>query len=249
MPVMPDMTLAESMVNLSGTSVAIECLLAMSNSNFEGSPPQAPAPEYKLLSLPDAAHGPLVESGANAARNGYQGSAPLPDEDARQILRVARILADFTKTKQETAPESDGKTDVTAAGVHAAPKRKRVDWGNSASRKVFVCFHEGCDKIYGKSSHLKAHMRAHTGERPFSCSWGGCGKAFARSDELARHHRTHTGEKNFVCPVCEKRFMRSDHLNKHARRHPNFDPNMIIRRKSSPNHGSPLTLLSESYTE
>ena len=86
-------------------------------------------------------------------------------------------------------------------------------------KKRHNCHYPGCGKVYGKTSHLRAHLRWHTGERPFICTWPYCLKRFTRSDELQRHSRTHTGEKRFKCEVCGKRFMRSDHLNKHSKTH------------------------------
>ncbi|XP_059811598.1 transcription factor Sp5-like [Hypanus sabinus] len=93
--------------------------------------------------------------------------------------------------------------------------------GDQGKKKQHICHIPGCGKVYGKTSHLKAHLRWHAGERPFVCNWLFCGKSFTRSDELQRHLRTHTGEKRFCCLECGKRFMRSDHLSKHTKTHQN----------------------------
>ncbi|XP_029937707.1 transcription factor Sp3-like isoform X2 [Myripristis murdjan] len=101
-------------------------------------------------------------------------------------------------------------------------------------KKQHICHIPGCGKVYGKTSHLRAHLRWHSGERPFVCNWMFCGKRFTRSDELQRHRRTHTGEKKFVCTECSKRFMRSDHLAKHIKTHQNKKGGGVSSSSSPP---------------
>ncbi|XP_072172728.1 zinc finger protein 367-like [Diadema setosum] len=76
-----------------------------------------------------------------------------------------------------------------------------------------------CSRIFPREKSLQAHLRTHTGERPYKCDYPNCGRAFVQSGQLKTHQRLHTGEKPFACsvPGCQTRFT---HANRHCAEHP-----------------------------
>ena len=83
--------------------------------------------------------------------------------------------------------------------------------------RPFYCFHPGCNMKFKTKGQLNDHMHRHSNLRPFKCSY--CEATFNRKTRLKVHLMIHTGEKPFKCPIegCNKSFREKGNLNSHMK--------------------------------
>uniref|UniRef100_A0A8C2Y910 Sp1 transcription factor n=1 Tax=Coturnix japonica TaxID=93934 RepID=A0A8C2Y910_COTJA len=139
---------------------------------------------HQLPGLPLAIANATGEHGAQLGLHGASGDGLGDDSTA----------VEEGETSPDPQPQQGRKVRREACTCPYCKDSEGRSSGDPGKKKQHICHIPGCGKVYGKTSHLRAHLRWHTGERPFICGWLLCGKRFTRSDELQRHLRTHTGK-------------------------------------------------------
>ena len=166
-------------------------------------PPAGQAPSQTPPTTPHGPH-PLnslggmsdIESPVLLGTNLHLLAAVATPEDARALVDPS---SDATQSELDAAQVVSqilkSESLLNEASNSNKPPPESIE-------RPFHC--EVCGRKFIRSTHLRRHMRIHTGEKPFSCHI--CGRKYARGDYLRAHINAHRRDRVHKCKHCNEIF-------------------------------------------
>jgi len=101
----------------------------------------------------------------DSSSSGYYSSSPV-------TTTTSLIAKTPSSPVQPLAPAADEPSSVSGSGSvpwKSATRGRRRCRRNADSDKEYRCHVTGCDRLYTKISHLRSHVRTHTGTAHLHC--------------------------------------------------------------------------------
>ena len=151
-------------------------------------PPVSPRHKSPLASL--STPGSLLEGSTGLGNNLHllaavatpEGYPDLTPEELLQ-LEASRVVAQIVIADTSKEDEQEKKANMVV-------------------ERPYKC--DVCSRKFIRATHLRRHMRIHTGEKPFACHI--CGRRYARGDYLRAHIHAHRRDKVHKCKHCSEVF-------------------------------------------
>ena len=227
-----------------GVMEALSLLAELADASSSFSPVPAPTTTSSSSCSSVSSFTPSPPSPPSPARRGAatvtQRACTFP-----AIPRVERACASPSRLKKMIAGKGLGTPDVnktmrggTVATPPSALSLARSTAASAAAAVAASSMHASkpvgrlvccvCKYSTNHTSHMRRHIRAHAGDKPYACQK--CSYRCAQRANLKRHIRSrHTGERPFVCPFCVYKSAQKSHIQGHIRsRHPSKDPASVI---------------------